>query len=235
MFSLKRVRFVASWVSLDVEARSVRSALGQSCRRASSRAGADWLGPFVDCRRQDDPHAARGREARDRSWLNGPNTRYLFENGMIRVNSGSIRMGVTVHRRGAGVAPRISIPAGAAGPPVKLAVVSRMIAPKGIAEAVEAVRQARAAGASVELDLYGEPDPANPLSITGGHVACVGSQPGIRWHGRTEEIAWGLAGSTTSRCSCRPTAKACRARSSKPRRRPSDHCLRDTGMPRPHS
>ena len=125
------------------------------------------------------------------SWLNGPDTRYLFEN---RDDPGEF--GLDLNEKnifivgGAGVVPDAfpSVPEPAA-PPVKLAVVSRMIAPKGIAEAVEAVRQARAAGAPVELDLYGEPDPANPLSIPSQALRDWGREPGIRWLGRTEDVA----------------------------------------------
>jgi glycosyltransferase involved in cell wall biosynthesis len=125
------------------------------------------------------------------SWLNGPDTRYLFENaddprefGLEPSASGVFIVG------GAGVAPEDFPPAPEPpAPPVKLAVVSRMIAPKGIADAVEAVRRARAAGAPVELDLFGAPDPANPLSIPESTLRAWASQPGIHWHGRTDDVA----------------------------------------------
>jgi glycosyltransferase involved in cell wall biosynthesis len=125
------------------------------------------------------------------SWLNGPDTRYLFENhddpgefGLDLNGSNIFIVG------GAGVVPDDFpyVPEPPA-PPVKLAVVSRMIAPKGIAEAVKAVQQARAAGSNVELDLYGEPDLANPLSISSDVLREWSRQPGIRWHGRTETAA----------------------------------------------
>ena len=125
------------------------------------------------------------------SWLNGPDTRYLFENRDDPREFGLDPNGNNVFIvGGAGVAPE-DFPCGPEppAPPVKLAVVSRMIAPKGIAEAVEAVRQARAAGAPVELDLFGEPDPANPLSIPPEILREWASEPGIRWHGRTEDVA----------------------------------------------
>lgn len=125
------------------------------------------------------------------SWLNGPDTRYLFENRDDPREFGLDPNGINVFIVcGAGVAPE-DFPYGPEppAPPVKLAVVSRMIAPKGIAESVEAVRQARAAGAPVELDLFGEPDPANPLSIPPEILREWAREPGIRWHGRTEDVA----------------------------------------------
>lgn len=125
------------------------------------------------------------------SWLRGPDTRYLFENSDDPREFGLDPNGSDVFIvGGAGVAPQDFpyVPEPPA-PPVKLAVVSRMIAPKGIADAVEAVRQARASGASVELDLFGEPDAANPLSIPLDVLRAWGREPGIRWHGRTDAVA----------------------------------------------
>jgi glycosyltransferase involved in cell wall biosynthesis len=125
------------------------------------------------------------------SWLNGSDTRYLFENTDDPGEFGLDLKGNNIFIvGGAGVVPdKFPCVPEPAAPPVKLAVVSRMIAPKGIAEAVEAVRQARAAGAPVELDLYGEPDPANPLSIPSEVLREWGREPGIRWHGRTDDVA----------------------------------------------
>jgi glycosyltransferase involved in cell wall biosynthesis len=125
------------------------------------------------------------------SWLRGPGTRYLFENA-----DDAREFGLEPDDRnvfivgGAGVAPEDFpyVPEPPA-PPVRLAVVSRMIAPKGVADAVEAVRRARASGAPVELDLFGERDPANPLSIPPDVLRAWGREPGIRWHGRTDDVA----------------------------------------------
>jgi len=123
-------------------------------------------------------------------WLRGPRTRYLFENrddphefGIDPDSADVTLVG------GAGVDPanfpRSEEPA---APPVKVAVVSRMIRPKGIVEAVEAVRRARAAGAPVELDLFGEPDPDNPRSIPLETLQRWSEEPGITWHGRVADI-----------------------------------------------
>ncbi len=64
-----------------------------------------------------------------------------------------------------------------------------MIKPKGIAEAVAAVRRARELGAAVELDLYGAPDPSNRSSYAEADLRRWASEPGIRWHGATDDVA----------------------------------------------
>ena len=74
-------------------------------------------------------------------------------------------------------------------PPVRVAVLARMIRPKGIAEAVAAVVRARELGANVELDLYGAPDPANPTSYSQADLRRWAGTPGIAWHGVTEDGA----------------------------------------------
>jgi glycosyltransferase involved in cell wall biosynthesis len=74
-------------------------------------------------------------------------------------------------------------------PPVKIALLARMIKPKGIAEAVSAVRRARALGASVELHLFGAPDPSNRTSYAEADLRRWASEPGIHWHGATDDVA----------------------------------------------
>ncbi len=76
-----------------------------------------------------------------------------------------------------------------AAPPLKVAVVARMIRPKGIVEAVDAVQRARAAGASIELHLFGDPDPDNPRSIPRATLAQWSQAPGIAWHGHETDVA----------------------------------------------
>jgi glycosyltransferase involved in cell wall biosynthesis len=91
---------------------------------------------------------------------------------------------------GAGVDPAafpcVSEPS---APPIRVALLARMIKPKGIAEAVAALRRARALGAPVELDLYGTPDPSNRTSYTEAELRRWGSEPGIHWHGATDDVA----------------------------------------------
>ena len=123
--------------------------------------------------------------------LRGPRTRFVFENhdDPREFGLGPASPEVTIVG-GAGVDPADfpAVPEPAA-PPVKVAVVSRMIAAKGIADAVAAVRRARSLGAPVELHLYGVPDPSNRDAISEELLRCWSSEPGIAWHGRTEDVA----------------------------------------------
>jgi glycosyltransferase involved in cell wall biosynthesis len=91
---------------------------------------------------------------------------------------------------GAGVDPRaFQFGPAPPAPPLKIALLARMIRPKGIAEAVAAVRRARALGAAVELDLYGVPDPSNRTSYTEADLHRWASEPGIHWQGATDDVA----------------------------------------------
>jgi len=125
------------------------------------------------------------------SWLRGPRTRYLFENrddpGEFGLNPDGAHVTIV---GGAGVDPE-RFPRGEEppAPPLKVAVVSRMIRPKGIVEAVEAVRRARGAGATVELHLFGDPDPDNPRSIPEATLEQWSKERGITWHGRVADVA----------------------------------------------
>lgn len=123
--------------------------------------------------------------------LRGPHTRCLFENHDDPIEFGLDPYGpqVTIVG-GAGVDPQDypCVPEPPA-PPLKVAVVARMITPKGIAEAVAATRRARALGTDVELDLFGNPDPANRRSIPVATLRAWSEEPGIRWHGRTGDVA----------------------------------------------
>jgi glycosyltransferase involved in cell wall biosynthesis len=124
------------------------------------------------------------------SLLRGPRTRYLFENADDPGEFGLALHGPQVSLvPGAGVDPRHfpMLPQPPA-PPVKIAVVARMIAPKGIAEAVEATRRARALGGALELDLYGEADPSDPRAIPQATLRAWSREPGIRWQGSTNDV-----------------------------------------------
>jgi glycosyltransferase involved in cell wall biosynthesis len=125
------------------------------------------------------------------SWLRGPRTRYLFENSddPREFGIGPEDSDITIVA-GAGVDPA-AFPGGAeaATPPVKVAVVSRMIQSKGIIDAVKAAQRARATGAQIELHLFGDPDPANPRSIPQATLERWSAEPGISWHGRVSDVA----------------------------------------------
>ena len=123
-------------------------------------------------------------------WLRGKNTHYLFENTDDPREFGLENSPAVTIVPGAGVAleeyqPSPDPPA----PPLKVAVVARMIEAKGIGDAVEAVRRARALGAPVELDLYGAPDASNRRSCSEADLRKWSEEPGIRWHGPTHDVA----------------------------------------------
>ncbi len=117
-------------------------------------------------------------------------TRYLFENaddpkllGLDPAASNVMIVG------GAGVDPAKLTPSPLPVPtPLKVAVVARMLWSKGIDLAVEAVRMARAKGASIELSLYGAPDPSNPKAIPEDTLRAWALEPGISWHGATQDV-----------------------------------------------
>jgi glycosyltransferase involved in cell wall biosynthesis len=123
--------------------------------------------------------------------LRGPATHYLFENSEDPREFGLDPVGANVTIvGGAGVDPaQVPLTPEPPAPPVKVAVIGRMLVPKGIAETVEAVRRARAQGAPVELNLYGEPDPSNRRSYSEDQLRRWAAEPGIAWHGPTEDVA----------------------------------------------
>jgi glycosyltransferase involved in cell wall biosynthesis len=118
-------------------------------------------------------------------------TRYLFENTDDPRLLGLDPAGATVTVvGGAGIDPEALKPSPLPPhPPLKVAVVARMLWSKGIDLAVEAVRRARSEGAAVELSLYGAPDPSNPKAIPEKTLKDWSAEPGIAWHGATRDVA----------------------------------------------
>lgn len=142
-----------------------------------------------------------GRAARLalRALIRGPlassRTRFLFENpdDALALGLDPLDRSVTVVG-GAGVDPAILVPQQLPPmPPLRVAVVARMLWSKGIDVAVEAVRLARSQGAPVELALYGAPDPSNRRAI-GADTLRAWSRDGIVWHGPTTDVAGVWAG-----------------------------------------
>ena len=122
--------------------------------------------------------------------LGGPFVHTVFENRedpkMLGFDPDGPRVSVV---GGAGVDPdresELPMPPPA---PLRVAVVARMVHSKGIDIAVEAVRRARAAGAAVELSLYGLPDLENPRAISAADLQRWSDEPGIRWHGQSRDV-----------------------------------------------
>jgi glycosyltransferase involved in cell wall biosynthesis len=123
--------------------------------------------------------------------LESKGTHYLFENpddaALLGLNPGDTAR-VTI-LGGAGIDADLLRPAPLPPqPPLKVAVVARMLWSKGIDLAVEAARIAARKGAPIELSLFGTPDPSNPKAIPEETLRAWGSEPGIAWHGRTNDI-----------------------------------------------
>ena len=122
--------------------------------------------------------------------LGGPGAHYVFENpddpAIFGLRPDDPRVTVI---GGGGVDPASYQPAPLPPqPPLRVAVVTRMLWSKGVDLAVEAVRRARARGAEVELSLYGAPDPSNPRALTRETLQAWGQEPGIAWRGPTSKI-----------------------------------------------
>jgi glycosyltransferase involved in cell wall biosynthesis len=73
-------------------------------------------------------------------------------------------------------------------PPLKVALVSRMVWSKGVDDAVEALRLARLQGVDVRLDLYGDPDPSNPAGLDRSLLEHWSRREGVTWHGHVRDV-----------------------------------------------
>lgn len=123
--------------------------------------------------------------------LDGPKVRYLFENeddpAILAPHIDPSRISIL---GGAGIDPQEFIPQPFPPmPPLRIAIVARMLWQKGIDLAVAATAAARARGAPVELSLYGAPDPANPRSISREQLLAWSGEPGVKWYGATGDVA----------------------------------------------
>lgn len=158
-------------------------------RRVYALTGLGYLGARPDL-------VGRAARLAIRSALRGPlqsaGTRFLLENeddarmlGLDPADTGRVTI-----VGGAGVDPDRFRPEPAPpAPPLRVAVIARMLWSKGIDVAVEAVRVARAGGVSVELSLYGAPDPSNPRAIADAQLRAWSAEPGIAWRGPTADPA----------------------------------------------
>jgi glycosyltransferase involved in cell wall biosynthesis len=158
-------------------------------RRVYALTGLGFLGARGDL-------VGRGARRAVRALMRGPletaQTRFLFENpddprllGLDPDDAGRVTI-----LGGAGVDPDLFTPAPLPPqPPLRVAVVARMLWSKGIDLAVEAVRRARARGVPVELSLYGAPDPSNPKAVPEETLRTWSGEPGIAWHGPTGDAA----------------------------------------------
>ena len=72
--------------------------------------------------------------------------------------------------------------------PVTVGLAGRLLTDKGIRALVAAQRILRARGADINLLIAGEPDPANPASVSREEAREWCNEPGITWLGHVEDI-----------------------------------------------
>ncbi|MBN8942066.1 MAG: glycosyltransferase [Rhizobiales bacterium] len=128
-----------------------------------------------------------------RTALDGPATVWLTENpsdGPAMGLSRAGRNGRIIQLGGAGVdvaafSSRPSLPR----PPLKLALVARMIRSKGVDLAVAAVTEARRRGLDVSLTLVGAGDPRNPRAYTAAELAGFATTEGVTMLGARDDVA----------------------------------------------
>lgn len=157
-------------------------------RRVYALTGLGFMGA-----RQDRLAAAARLAARFwmREAIDGPQVRFLFENPddpvMLGLDPQDASKVALVG--GAGVDPLVLMPEPMPPqPPLKVALVARMLWSKGVDLAVEAVRLARAQGARVELTIHGAPDPSNPKAVPEATLKEWAARPGVTWAGPTRDI-----------------------------------------------
>jgi len=180
------VHLIALW---PIALGGVAARLAGVERRVAAVTGLGFLGAATG------PRAGAARLAMRlflRGPLDGSRVRFLLENPddarLLGFDPGSARRVVIVG--GAGVDPDAYAPGPLPPlPPLRVAVIARMLWSKGIDIAVEATRLARADGARIELSLYGEPDANNPKTIPKDQLELWGREPGISWRGRTQDAA----------------------------------------------
>ena len=180
---------VVHLISLRLILLGAAAALAARCpRRVHAVTGLGFLGASG---------TARARAVRAffgfllRGPLGGRRVEYVFENpddpALLGMSAQGPRVTIV---GGAGVDAAAFTPEPAPpAPPLRAALVARMVESKGVAVAVEAVRLLRAQGRDVTLSLYGAPDPDNPRSIREATLLGWSRETGVAWRGQTNDIA----------------------------------------------
>lgn len=89
---------------------------------------------------------------------------------------------------GAGVDTESFHPATPSPAPVRVMLVARMLRDKGVGEFAEAARILSAQGVQASFILVGDPDPANPSSVSEAELKHWSGQHGIEWWGRRDDM-----------------------------------------------
>jgi len=124
--------------------------------------------------------------------LNPSGSRVIFENGHdlnAFVGSGVVRQNEAVLIRGAGINLAAFQPHPVeAGIPVVM-LIARMLRDKGVMEFVAAAHQLHASGVQARFVLVGNPDAANPASISLDTLKSWNGANGVEWWGWRDDIA----------------------------------------------
>ena len=134
--------------------------------------------------------AAAALTAFIRTVVNTRSTRYLFENSddpkAFGLDPGAHKVTIV---GGAGIDPaHFSEQPFPGTPPLRVAIVSRLLWSKGVDLIVDAVTLARERGADVSLSIFGAPDPANPRAIAPERLAEWSARDGIEWRGVSKDV-----------------------------------------------
>ncbi|SDR61982.1 Glycosyltransferase involved in cell wall bisynthesis [Rhizobiales bacterium GAS191] len=179
------VHLIALW---PIALGGIAAILAGVRRRVYAVTGLGFLGASPSLRARSARMATR---LALRVPLDGKRVRFLLENPddakLLGFDPAARRVVIV---GGAGVDPQAYGPSPLPPlPPLKIAVVARMLWSKGIDVAVAALRLARQQGADIILSLYGEPDPTNPKTIPQAQLEAWDAEPGIAWRGRTNDAA----------------------------------------------
>lgn len=125
--------------------------------------------------------------------LRHPNMRVIFQNEAhleLFVREGWVKSEQCALVRGSGVDTAVFAPRDypLTGVPL-IAMVSRMLRTKGVAEFVEAARLLKADRIEARCVLIGDPDPDNPASISEHQLRAWEAEGSVEYWGRREDIA----------------------------------------------
>jgi len=121
-----------------------------------------------------------------------PNHRLILQNGDDRQTVLERRLlpgsSITVIR-GSGVDTERFRPAPQADEKARVSYFGRLLWSKGLHEFIEAAKIVGSQMPEVEFHLYGEPYPANPLSVEPEAIEAWKELPNVRVHGKIEDVA----------------------------------------------